>query len=245
MRAQIRVVILGALLIYVLNASPAYCQPSLSDTTFLTKANKISVALYTESIQHQSRLFNGSDYIVYLPENDEHPYFKTDDWAFGSVTYWDETYDNVPLLYDLSNDQVIAEHEGGSPIKLVTEKIEGFTILDHTFRRLKQDDKNKISEGFYDELYNGKLKVYAKHTKSFQESIETTKIIPRYDAHTRYYILKDGIYYGVKKKSSILDVFSDRKQDVKDFIRKNRIRFKHHHESAIVQIAEFYDTFNK
>jgi hypothetical protein len=240
-----RVVVFGSTLFCLLYAFPASCQRVSPDTTFLAAANKKSMRVYTESIQQQSRLFNGSDYIIYVPDKDEHPYFQVDDWLFGSIVYWGELYDNVPLLYDLSNDQVIAEHDGGSPIKLVAEKIQRFTISDHTFRRLKADDKNKIAEGFYDELYNGNLKVYAKHTKSFQESIEASTIIPRYDAHTRYYVLKDGIYHVVKKKSSVLGLFSDQKQAVRDFIRKNRIRFKNNHESALVQIVGFYDSIKK
>jgi hypothetical protein len=245
MLSKVRVVVFGSLLLHSLHASTAYCQQISADTIFLTRANEKSVEVYTESIQHQSRLFNGSDYVVYIPEKEEHPYYIADDWVFGSITYWDETYENVPLLYDLSNDQVIAEHEGGSPIKLVAEKIQRFSISDHTFVRLKRDDTNKIAEGFYDELYDGALKVYAKHMKSFQESIEGTTIIPRYDAATRYYLWKDGVYHVIRKKTSVLEIFSDRKQAIKDFIRKNHIRFKDNRESAIVRIAEFYDTSNK
>jgi hypothetical protein len=39
-----------------------------------------------------------------------------------------------------------------------------------------------------------------------------------------------------------LEVFNDRKQAVKEFIRKNHIRFKNNREEAIRRIAEFYDT---
>jgi hypothetical protein len=236
------VIVFGALLIPFLQLSLCYSQQAQPDTTFLSRANKKSIARYSQSIQHQSRLFNGSDYVVYLPKEEEHPYFKIDDWVTGSIVYWDERYDNVSLLYDLSIDQVIAEHEGGNPIKLIGEKVQRFSISDHTFVRLKKDSDNKISDGFYDELYGGNIKVYAKYQKRQQETIVGQEIIPRFDESNRYYIFKDGSYHIVKNKSSVLEVFVDRKQAVKEFIRKNRIRFKNNREEAIERIAEFYDT---
>src|SRR5690349_5471588 len=102
MLSQVRVLGFAFALLQFLDVSFSYCQEVSIDTTFLSKANKKSIALYEESIKHQSRLFNGSDYVVYLPEKEEHPYFQMDDWVFGTVTYWGETYHNVPLLYDLS-----------------------------------------------------------------------------------------------------------------------------------------------
>jgi hypothetical protein len=236
------VFVIGALLVQLLKPSPCYSQQTEPDTTFLSRANKKSIARYSQAIQHQSRLFNGSDYVVYIPEEDEHPYFKSDDWVVGSIVYWDEPYDSVSLLYDLSIDQVIAEHEGGNPIKLIGEKVQRFSILDYTFVRLERDRDNNISEGFYGELYAGNIKVYAKYLKRLQETIVAQTITPRFDENTRYYIFKNGSYHFVRNKGSVLEVFNDRKQAVKEFIRKNHIRFKNNREEAIRRIAEFYDT---
>ena len=79
------VFVIGVLLIQLLKPSPCYSQQTEPDTTFLSRANKKSIARYSQAIQHQSRLFNGSDYVVYIPEEDEHPYFKSDDWVVGSI----------------------------------------------------------------------------------------------------------------------------------------------------------------
>ncbi len=165
-----------------------------------------------------------------------------DDWTDGSVVYWNELYENVPLLYDIQNDLIVTEHNRGNPIKLVTEQVQSFTILGHTFVRLIRDDNNKISDGFYDQLYHGALKVYAKHSKAYREKLETQRVIPLFDENTRYYLVKDGTFNVVKTKGSVLQVLNDRKQDVKNFIRKNRINFRDDRENAIVRVAEFYDT---
>jgi hypothetical protein len=230
--------------ILLLTSALCYGQVTNADTSFIAQAKKKSIVLYTSSIQHQSRLYNGNDYVIYQSRNDEHPYYSTDDWSTGSVVYWGELYENISLLYDLSTDQVITEHDRGSPIRLLPEKVQAFKIAEHTFVRLYRDDKNRISDGFFDQLYDGKTKVYGRYWKTYGEDLENTKVVPRFDASIRYYIVKDGVFTVVKSKGSVLQVLEDRKQDVKNFIRKNRINFKDNREKAIVRVTEFYDTLN-
>jgi len=239
MLSKIRSVFAGVL---VLSSSFCYCQVTQVDTAFLAQAKKKSIALYTSTIQHQSRLYNGNDYVIYFPKNEEHPYYKNDDWGTGSVAYWGELYENIPLLFDLAVDQIITEHDRGNPIQLLAEKVQGFVIWDHTFVRLYPDDKNKISAGFYDQLYNGKSKVYAKYSKNYREELESTRVIPQFDESVRYYLVKDGVFTVVKSKASVLKVLSDHKSEVKNFIRKNRLAFKGNRDEALVRVTQFYDT---
>jgi hypothetical protein len=217
-------------------------QQALLDTSFLAASKKKLVTKYTESIQRQSRLYNGTDYIVYFTKYDEHPYFTSDDWVFGSVLYWGELYENVPLMYDLTIDELITEHARGNPIRLIAQKIESFKISEHTFVRLRPDDKNKIAEGFYDRLYDGMSKVYAKYHKNFRETLEEKEVIPHFDEITRYYVFKDGVLHNVRTKASVLQVFEDRKQELKAFLRKSRLNFKSSRDVAIARAAEFYDS---
>lgn len=242
MLSGIRPLLAAKIFILWFAQTDCYAQQIEADTTFLTQSKKKSIALYTASILQQSRLYNGSDYIIYLPKDEEHPYFEMDDWTYGSVVYWNEQYENIPLMYDIQFDQLITEHNRGNPIKLLPEKVQSFSLLDRTFVRLTGDEKNNISVGFYDRLYDGRSKVYAKYAKAFRETIEAREVIPHFDEHTRYYLVKDSIFYTVKTKRSLLNVFDDQRQDVKGFIRKNRIRFKDNKPAAIVRIAQFYDS---
>jgi hypothetical protein len=245
MLSEVRNTYIVVLILAWISQPCCYAQQTPTDTAFLSVSKNKSIELYTASIQQQSRLYNGSDYIVYLSRDDEHPYFKMDDWVYGSIVYWNELYENVPLLYDIHNDLIITEHIRGNPLKLISEKVERFTLLEHTFVRLNRDEQNKISDGFYDRLYDGESKVYARHSKAFRETLEPQKIIHHFDENTRYYLVKDGIFNVVKSKRSVLGVLRDQKQNVKNFIRKNRISFHNNRETAIVRITEFYDTLQE
>jgi hypothetical protein len=84
--------------------------------------------------------------------------------------------------------------------------------------------------------------VYAKHQKVYREDITAREVIPRFEENTRYYIFKNGTLNQVKKKGSVLDTFEDHKQEVKSFMKKNRIRFNDNRAVAIVRVTEYYDT---
>jgi hypothetical protein len=220
----------------------SFSQATAIDTAFLSTSKTKIVSLYAASIQQQSRLYNGTDYVMYVSRDEEHPYFSIDDWTFGSITYWGEVYEDVPVMFDLSTDQLITEHNRGNPIKLIPEKVDGFVISDHTFQRLRNSGTNKIAEGFYERLYDGASKVYAKHQKVYREDITAREVIPRFEENTRYFILKNGVFNQVKKKGSVLDTFEDHKQEIKSFLKKNRIRFNDDRVVTIVRIAQYYDT---
>jgi hypothetical protein len=127
-------------------------------------------------------------------------------------------------------------------MELISEKIERFTMQDQVFVRLGKEDADKINEGFYEMLYPGLSKVYAKHEKVRQEYITAQQLYARFDEKTKYFILKNGTYFSVQSKSSVLRVFDDRKQDVKRFIAKNSLSFKTNRGKALAQIAAFYDS---
>jgi hypothetical protein len=221
-------------------------QTTNTDTTFLTLAKKNQEEIYNRFIHGQSRLYNGSEYRDYLSRNDEHPYYGIDDWSYGDIVYDDELYKNVPIFYDLSRDKVISEHLlNGAKLELVSEKIASFSMAGHTFVRLQKDKNNIITTGFYDQLYDGQTKVYARREKMLQQRVESNDIIALFEERNRLLILKDGKYFPVKKKGTVLDVFEDHKQEVKSFINKNKIRFKSSREADIVRVAAYYDTLNK
>jgi hypothetical protein len=54
----------------------SYAQPTESDTAFIAASRKKIVSLYATSIQQQSRLYNGTDYVLYSSRDEEHPYFR-------------------------------------------------------------------------------------------------------------------------------------------------------------------------
>lgn len=226
------------LLFLILLSGAVKAQSFKSDSSFLADAKKNAVSVYNKSISEQSGLFNGKAYVEYQQQADENPYF-VDEWIDGTIVYDGEQYEDVPLLYDLSKDMVITDHKySTTKIQLTTEKIDQFTLDKHLFVQLKNQ---KIAIGFYELAYNGDSKVYIRRQKTLQSRTARNSIERYFLEKTSIYIKKEGVYYSVKSKGSVLKVFDDRKSELKKFIREHHLQFDSNRAKSIGQIAEFYD----
>lgn len=232
----------GLLLLIILQGA-AFGQQTDADTLFLSTARQYQRSLYDASIRGQSRLFNGTEHRDYLSQNDESPYFGIDDWQWGYIYYDDERYDSVALFYDLSRDQIITEHMlTGAKIELIAKKISAFTMNGHYFERLYPDSAGVISEGFYERLYNGDTKVYVRRTRHLVSRASGNELLYSFEERNRIYLLKDRHYYPVKTKKSVLSVLDDKRAEIRDMLKKEKIRLKYGREHGIVRMAETFDS---
>lgn len=214
-----------------------------SDSLVVAAVRKKSIEAYHQSIRGQAHLFNGSQYAEYRALKDENPYFSPD-WVEGSIYYDGEEYENVPMLYDIDTDNVITEYYyNGEKVQLIASKIDSFQLGKYKFVRLGANDVLKT--GFYNLVYDGKIKFYSKREKNLQQKVEATEVKREFEEKVRYYILKDGNYLSVKSKGSVLEVFEDNKEEIKQFIRKNHLKFKKDRENDIALTVEFYDHIQK
>lgn len=225
-------------LLFVFICANTSAQTLQHDTIVVADAANNTKDVYSQIMKEQLHLFNGGDYIDYRPLKDEHPYYISEDWMIGSIQYDCEYYDKAELLYNIYTDQVIAEHYSSAMIQLVRDKIQSFFIDGHTFVMLQE---TTIPKGFYDRLCNGKTKVYAKRIKELEESISSNELQREFRLKSKYYICKDGYYYPVKSKKSVLSVLGDKKHELNQFIHQNHLRFRQNRENAIIKLTEFYN----
>jgi hypothetical protein len=214
------------------------------DSLFLEAAIKNNILFYAKSIQGQTSLYNGGLYVPPRQTNDQHPFFESYDWVTGDVIFDSQLYENVPLLYDITSDRLITEnYYNATEITLMEEKLSRFTIGDHTF--VKLDHKTLPKAGFYELLYKGPSSVVARHQKIIRERIVDRSIEIDFNPKNRYFIFKNGAYFPVKGKATVLKIFEDEKPALKQFIRKSKIRFKANPEKALSLMAEKYDILKK
>lgn len=233
-------------LIPLLLISPAFfhishAQSIREDSTFLQEAKVHAIDLYTRNMRAQSHLFNGSEYLEYNSISGEHPYYEAD-WSDGIVFYDGEPYERTPLLFDLSIDKLITENSNGRPLQLISEKIKYFILNGHTFVYLPE---NKIKEGFYDLLYNGQIKVYARRKKSLQKKTSGSALEMKFEETVRYYILKKENYILIKRKKDVFSALADHKIELKKFVNENHLWFKRNPEVVLTRMAQFYDQISK
>ncbi len=216
-----------------------------ADTTFLQAAIQNSIQVYQRTLAGQVKLYNGSRYQAPANTIDQHPYFSSDDWIMGDVFYDGQFFTNVPLMYDIYNSLLITEHySNGQSVQLIIEKVNHFSIAGHTFEKIenKSVGKSLSQTDFYDILYPGKTTVIAKRQKVLHEKITSQKVERSYDEKNRYFILKNGFFFPVKSKASVLKILEDKKQDLKKFLTRTRTTFSGNREIALKSLAQYYDT---
>ncbi|MEI9917597.1 MAG: hypothetical protein WDO14_02215 [Bacteroidota bacterium] len=216
----------------------SFAQNTRVDSTFIADAKKNVVAAYSQSISAQSHLYNGSAYTEYISQNEENPYF-IDEWIDGSVTYDEEFHDNVPLLYDISSDRLIVDNQFSiKKVMLVFEKVSEFTIRDHHFVQLKN---TPLQVGYYELAYDGPNKVYVRYRKTLQSKPVDYSIVNLFEEKKLYYIYKNGTFYSVRGKGSVLKLLEDKKKELKKFIRDNNLQFGNEKARDISRLVQYYD----
>lgn len=214
------------------------------DTAFASAARRNALNLHGKALGSQSPIYNGSRYATPKQTFEQHPYFSSEDWITGAVHYDGEYFTDVPLMYDLLSDALITEHlPSGHAIQLVPGKLESFSVAGHRFEKVVNDSvSNSLPRtGFYDVLYGGHTKVVASRQKFLREKIEVRVITVTYEERNRYFILRDGEFFPVRSKGSVLKILDNRRQELKRFLKREKIIFSDNRELALKRLAEHYD----
>jgi len=201
---------------------------------------------FYKKIGSQSRLYNGIQYDGYDPHIKGNAcYNDVDTLHTGSVFYDGYEYNNVKMLYDIYQDElVILIYNHFLRISLISEKVRDFDVLNQHFIYLKNDpaNSNSLKSGFYGDLYDGKIQVLSRKTKSMQNQTDYTGNIIQYFSPSKdYYLFKNGKYYTVNSEGAFIDALGDHKKEVKQFEKSNDIKFKKAPEQAMAAIAAYYD----
>lgn len=220
-------------------------QLSASDSIFYQKAIDNAVASYHHSLNDQSGLYNGSEYPGYpFRFKEGHPFFYTDKPMNGSVVYDHIFYKDINLQFDEVAGEIIL-YETDRRIQLIKERISRVSILNNNFIRIVRDSLNRavINTGFYQLLYEGNTSLLKKEIKIIAEDLRslTDGILRNIETTLYYYIKKNNVYHPVKRKKDLLVIFKERKKEIQQFIKTNKLSFKKDRDNMLIKVVSWYD----
>jgi hypothetical protein len=105
--------------------------------------------------------------------------------------------------------------------------------------------KTRLDEGFYEPIYIGQLKLYAKRGKKKQETVSQYQSTIQYVDRNEYYLKMGEQYHVVGNKRSILSLFPQNKREIRKYLRKNNISFYEEPELALVSAVTYCDHLKK
>jgi len=244
--AIIKIFLLG---LFFLSSFKAFPQDFISDTMQESASFQAAVNYYHQFLSPETGLYDGSEYTynTYYPIqiNEGDPFFLSKEFYTGAVFYNNVLYEKVPLLYDIiKNELLIHDPSGIYIIRLNNERVGWFTIWGHTFIQLIFDSANnsQMRTGFYDLLYNGKTSLYRKDSKTLNENTASAQGINRYVVESNeYFIKKENQFYKITNKKSLMVVLKNKKKEIGQFIKKNKLNLRKIKNDALIKIAAYYD----
>lgn len=222
----------------------------VADDQLATPAYEYAVGLYNQKVKSQALIYNGPEYNESKIPATGHPYFMEDFMENGTINFQGEIYRDIPMLYDVVKDRIIIEHfdQSGIGVRLIPHKdgIKSFSLYDRQFVHLTVSMiPRNMRPGFYDVLYEGKIRAFAKHRKEALENVSQGGVTVNYEPKDQFFLYKDGRYYNVRSKASLLRVLKDEKKTLAPFIRNAGLNFRANKERAIVEVGKHYDNLKQ
>jgi len=227
--------------IFFFSFGKSMAQDAVADSLFINKVAEGAIALYMKTLGESTLLYNGREYIGIHSRTKGHPFYASDLPQKGSVFYNGTLYQHPAVTYDLVQDEIFINAYQNIPVKLLSEKIDHFSLEGREFVKMVQQpkDKNVLNSGFYEILYKGVVTVYAKSKKQLEPSFNLEDPY-RFVQYDRYFIKKDDAYHEVNTAGALLSLFSGHQKEIRRYLRNENINFKKNRELAIVQGVKYY-----
>jgi len=169
-----------------------------------------------------------------------HPYFKENKWVKGSLLYQDVLYTVEHLKYDIEIDKLIYLKYGKDNtmncVALDENFICEFCILNSSFRYyngLKNDTGRKLKAGYYEVVYDGKLKFLVRNEKS--------ETMNDFSSTTDLYLLKDSTMIEISSMGNLIRQLKDKEKTVKEFVKVNSLKLNKSDYTSAYRILKFYE----
>lgn len=200
-----------------------------------------------DSLKENQILYNGK-----LWHNLYHK-IKGDQFLFsnyylpGSLTINCKSYNNLGISYDIYNDEIITLTNHGSILQLNKEMVDSFSLVfnfkTYRFKNTMEDSLPGI-KGYINVLYNGKSALYVKYKKEIQSLAVDNKYDLFYQTY-RIYFVKGGTVNQINSKNELLKALYEDKAQIKDFIKKNKLKISKKEPESFIPVIRYYDNLSR
>lgn len=189
-------------------------------------------------------LYNGRVWrnLYYRVQGDQ--FFHNSGFVSGSVTLMGRTFPGQSLRLDSYNDELLLLTDKGIILQLNKELIDEFTLRHDSrifrFCNLRADSVRSLT-GFVNVLSEGAASLYVKYNKEILILAVENKF-DLFAENIRIYIEKDGVVSRIVSQGDFLRMLGDKKQQVRTYMKTNRIRFSRKDPERIKPAVDYYNT---
>ena len=206
---------------------------------------------YMNAASTNAALFSGNEQKTLALRLTNHQYFKTQDYVKGRLSYNGIVYPDVWLRWDLYRDELITMSPVYYNIALKSEYIDFVEIHGYRIFNLQPDGLPGCPPaGNYILLYSGEHLLLEKQTnqlygKEGSDLSDRFRVDHYFTLTTTFYLLKDGAYYRIKNRSTLLKALDTHRKELKHFIRANDFKYKHNAEKMVLEVVKEHEKLNR
>lgn len=191
-------------------------------------------------------LVNGSIYAPLHPVAYGSQYLVKSTFSKGSLNLVGREFHDVDLKFDIEQQKVILKGFIDSVhykvIVLNDNYIKDFLIDDKHFVNISKHLNNKSVKGFYELVYNGEFVFIKSYKKEFLGVYSNRYPNGKYSkTNAESFIIKNNNKYTIKNKKSIFSVFPEQKQEIKIYMKDNKIKLRKASNKSINNLMHYCD----
>jgi hypothetical protein len=195
---------------------------------------------YLSATKEYAALYNGKTVTPYDRLYANHPCFETDGYVAGTLCYNHVVYSDIFMRFDLyRNELTVSSQHKPFPIVLNNERF-NYAVLNGTTLIISKND-NDSKEQFLVLLHDGTFPVVRKYKMTIITRESDRKFVSSFQIQNQYAIYIAGIPYPVKNKKSLLKLFPDKKEELNEFAKQNKLNFKNQIEQSIIALVKHYE----
>jgi len=202
-------------------------------------------AAYLKLMGENASLFNGAEYVSPRQQIDGFPFYGQENQFKGTLYFSGVWYFNLPIHLDLVNDKMLMwSFDGSRLLMLNSDKIERVKLGETQFvnASLISNSSTSAKTGFYQLVYDGKIKVLSKRQKVVVQKSSSDRSYAFYKEFIKYYIVVDGKWSEIGSKNSVLNLLSDKRDALKGYISKEKLNFNKSTDLFLEKVVRYYET---
>ncbi|MCU0409057.1 MAG: hypothetical protein MUD02_08930 [Bacteroidales bacterium] len=192
--------------------------------------------------EEQNPLLNGRIWRNQYHRTQGSQFLLSEAFIKGSVCFNNNWFDDLELKYDAANDELILKVESYPLIILNKEMVDSFRLhTDRTYTFFNAgNDTTQLLSGYVNILYDGKTPLYSRYFKEIQP-LAVDGIFDLFVDEQKLYILKDNKVLTVSGRRKFLDLFGDRRKEIKKYLKVNKVKAEAKHPEGYTAALRFYD----
>lgn len=165
----------------------------------------------------------------------------------GTISINGKAFKNVRMKYDIYSDEIISPVNSEVILQLNKEMVDSFTVSsgDKVYRFINiRNDTLKGFAGYVNLLYKGSSSFYVKYKKSITPS-STQKNDGSFIQNHMMYLVKDDLVHPVNGTRTLFRILNADKEQLRNFIKKNKLRISKKIPESYVPVIRFYDSISQ